>query len=60
MMCGVWPMDRKKKLQIFFHRNSSKDDTEMDVQAMTTYGYGKVPLENMGGKRKEKNWLDGQ
>ena len=46
-------MDRKKKLQIFFHRNSSKDDTEMDVQTMT-YGYGKVPLENIGWKTKGK------
>lgn len=50
---------QKKKLQIFFHRNSSKDDTEMDVQTMT-YGYGKVPLENIGWKTKGKNWLDGQ
>ncbi len=44
---------QKKKLQIFFHRNSSKDDTEMDVQTMT-YGYGKVPLENIGWKTKGK------
>ena len=44
---------QKKKLQIFFHRNSSKGDTEMDVQTMT-YGYGKVPLENIGWKTKGK------
>lgn len=44
---------QKKKLQIFFHRNSSKDDTEMDVQTMT-YGYGKVLLENIGWKTKGK------
>lgn len=31
----------------------------MDVQTMT-YGYGKVPLENIGWKTKGKNWLDGQ
>ena len=48
---------QKKKLQIFFHRNSSKDDTEMDVQTMT-YGwksaFGKYRVEN---ERKKTGWM---
>lgn len=58
MMCGVWPMDRKETAD-FLSPEQFKDDTEMDVQTMT-YGYGKVPLENIGWKTKGKNWLDGQ
>lgn len=46
----------KKKLQIFFHRNSSADDTEMDMQTMK-FGYGKMPLENIGWKIQGKKLI---
>ena len=43
----------KKKLQILFHRNSTKNDKEMDIQTMV-FGYGKIPLDNIGWKIKGK------
>lgn len=43
----------KKKLKIIFHRNTSENDREMDVQTMV-FGYGQMPLEDVRWKMKGK------
>ncbi len=43
----------KKKLQVLFHRNSSESDSETEQQNME-FGYGQMPLEDIGWKIKGK------